>query len=466
LLPAANSQKPAADYDQIVIAIVGGGITGLAAAFELTERGVPFRLFEASARLGGIIRTEQVDGFTIEAGPDSILAQKPAALELCEALGLGPRLISTTPPRTAFVLREGKLSPLPSPSVLGIPTTWRGLLHYDLLPRTARARLAAERIIPRRKTVEDESVGAFFRRRFGDETVGAIAEPLLGGIHAGDINTLSMQSLFPRFVEAEARFGSVLRAFRHTPPRENGQFRSLVAGMEELVTGLEARLPRESIRRNSAIDSISPADDGWSLTSAGETVHATALVLACPAHVAADLLRPLDSRVADLCREVPYVSTVSIAMAWPRAAVGHPLNGSGFVVARKSNNLRITACTWVSSKWDRRAPAGMVLLRAYVGGSHDPGAVDKPDDELVEIARRELAPILRLTGPPQLARVYRWRCAGAQHNVGQITRVAEIERRLSTRGIFVAGSGFRSVGIPDCVADGRAAAAAACGTIQ
>jgi len=450
-----------------VIAIVGGGISGLSAAYELMIRGVPFQLFEASSRLGGIIRTEHVDGFTIEAGPDSILAQKPAAIGLCEALGLGPRLISTTPPRTAFVLHHGRLSPLPSPSVLGIPTTWRGLIDYDLLSLGGRARVALDRVIPRRATDQDESVGAFFRRRFGDETVNAIAEPLLGGIHAGDIEALSIRSLFPRFVEAESRHGSVLRAFRDNSARAGGQFRSLLGGMEELVAALESRIPVESIRRNCAVDTISAAPRGWDVRTAGVTTTAQAVLLACPAHAASTLLRPLDSRAADLCTEVPYASTASIALAWPRQAVGHPLNGSGFVVARTSNNLRITACTWVSSKWSGRAPAGAVLLRAYVGGSHDPSAVDLMDHELVELACRDLTPILKLTGPPHLARIYRWRRAGAQHNVGQIARVAEIEQRLrERRGLFVAGSGFRSVGIPDCVADGRAAAAAACGTIQ
>ena len=459
---------PNGDRDKIacVIAIVGGGITGLAAAYELTVRGVPFQLFEASARLGGIIRTEHVDGFTIEAGPDSILAQKPAAIDLCTALGLGARLIATTPPRTAFVLNRGRLSPLPSPSVLGIPTTWRGLIHYDLLSIPARARVALDRFIARRTGDQDESVGAFFRRRFGQETVTAIAEPLLGGIHAGNIDALSMRSLFPRFVEAESRHGSVLKAFRAVSAGADGQFRSLVGGMEELITALQARLPSGSIRRSCAVDAISPAASGWNVHAAGSEMHSDAVLLACPAHVAATILRPLDSRAADLCAEVPYVSTASIALAWPRAAVGHPLRGSGFVVARRSNTLRVTACTWVSSKWTGRAPAGAVLLRAYVGGSHDPSAVDSSDDELVELARRDLTPILKLEGPPCLARVYRWRHAGAQHNVGQIARVAEIEQRLrDRRGLFVAGSGFRSVGIPDCVADGRAAAASACGTI-
>lgn len=447
-----------------MIVIVGGGITGLAAAYELAARGVPFDLFDASPRLGGLILTEHVDGFTIEAGPDSILAQKPAAVDLCESLGLGPRLMASTPPRTAFVLKHGRLHALPSSSVLGIPTTWRGIAGYGLLPPLARGRLAMEPIVPRRTGGEDESVAAFFRRRFGRATVGLVAEPLLGGIHAGDVDSLSIASLFPRFVEAETRRGSVLRAFRHTHRAPtDGLFRSLASGMGELVSAIEERLPAESVHRHTRVEAIGKHHGGWSVTAGGITRAARAIVIACPARFAAELLGPIDGRVGDLCSEVPYVSSVSIALAWPRKAVTHPLRGSGFVVARRANALRITACTWVSSKWSGRAPAGTVLLRAFAGGAHDPGAVDLSDDELVELARRELSGVLGITGPPLLSRVYRWRDAGAQHNVGQMARMAEIERRLAPHaGIFVAGSGFRSVGIPDCVADGRAAAAAAC----
>jgi oxygen-dependent protoporphyrinogen oxidase len=191
------------------------------------------------------------------------------------------------------------------------------------------------------------------------------------------------------------------------------------------------------------------------------------VVIASPARAAARLLAPMDDRAAALCAEVPYVSTASVALAWPRGAVRHPLAGSGFVVGRRHNALRMTACTWVSSKWSGRAPAGAVLLRAFVGGAHDPEAVDLPDDRLVDLAAREVAGVLGIEGPPMLARVHRWREAGAQHNVGQIARVAEIESRLARHpGLFVAGSGFRSVGIPDCIADGRAAAAAACTNIE
>jgi oxygen-dependent protoporphyrinogen oxidase len=450
-----------------VIAIVGGGITGLAAAYELMVRRVPFQLFEASPRLGGIIRTEHVDGFTIEAGPDSVLAQKPAAIVLCEALGLRDRLITTKEPRTAFVLKHGRLHPLPSPSVLGIPTTWKGTASYDLLSPAARARLALEPLIPRRPDGADESVASFFRRRFGAATVADVAEPLLGGIHAGDIESLSIRSLFPRFVDAEREHGSVLRAFRaRERPSTGGLFRSLIGGMEELVTALERQLPATSLHRNSTVDAISRDGPSWHIATRGGSIAADGLVLACPGYVAADLIRPIDARISDLCGEVPYASSASLALAWPRQSIAHPLNGSGFVVARQANRLRITACTWVSSKWNHRAPAGMALIRAFVGGSHDPATVDLKDDELVDLATTELTPILGIEGSPILSRVYRWRRAGAQHHVGQLDRVTEIEQRLAShRGLFVAGSGFRSVGIPDCVADGRAAAAAACGSI-
>jgi protoporphyrinogen/coproporphyrinogen III oxidase len=397
-----------------MIIIVGAGITGLSAGFELASRGMPFQILEASPRAGGLIRTEHADGFTIEAGPDSILAQKPAALELCDALGLGPRLISATAPRTAFVLKRGRLHPLPSPSVLGVPTTLSGIAKYDLLSPIARARLALEVLVPRRRA-GDESVGSFFRRRFGRETVGLIAEPLLGGIHAGDIDSLSMKSLFPRFLDAETRRGSVLRMFRHTrqPAAANGLFRSLAGGMGELVEALERRLPADSIRRDSPVRQIGRSPNAaagrWQVRAPAGDIVAHAVILASPAHVTGALLAPLDAVAAARCAEVPYSSTASIALAWPREAVSHPLQGSGFVVARRHNTVRITACTWVSSKWAARAPAGFVLLRAFIGGAHDPDAVDLSDDQLVDIAARDLAGVLGITGRPVMARVSRWR---------------------------------------------------------
>ena len=445
-----------------MITIIGGGITGLAAAYELTRRGVPFTLFEASPRAGGLIHTDRVDGLIIEAGPDSMLAQKPAALTLCEEVGLADRLIPTTPPRTAFVLKHGQLHALPSPSVLGIPTTLAGVLRYDLLSWRARVRLALEPFVRPRPDAADESVASFFTRRFGADTVGLIAEPLLGGIHAGAIEALSMTSLFPRFVEAERYNGSVLRTFKHARRDGDGLFRSLAGGMGELVSAIEARLPAGSVHLSAPVEGVFRDPGGWRISAGGGATSARAVIVATPAHVAARLLGPVDSEAGVLCAEVPYVSTASVALAWPRRAIRHPLAGSGFVVSRAYSRERITACTWVSSKWAGRAPDDTALLRAFIGGAHDPEVVDLPDAELIAIATADMSRVLGITGPPLVARVYRWRNAGAQHNVGQLARVARIESRLALQpGLFVAGSGFRSVGIPNCVVDGRAAAAAA-----
>jgi protoporphyrinogen/coproporphyrinogen III oxidase len=447
----------------VPVIIVGAGITGLAAAFELTKQNVPVTVLEASARAGGLIHTDHVDGFTIERGPDSLLAQKPAGIQLCEELGLGPGLISTTPPRGAFVLRDGRLYHLPSPSILGIPTTWKGIAGYDLLSWPARARLGLEPLV-RRKAVEgDESVASFFQRRFGPATVPLVAAPLLGGIHAGDVASLSIRSLFPRLVEAESRRGSVVLSFRRTRPSGSGEgaFRSLASGMGELVTAIEKRLPAGTIHYSSPVSAVTRTESGWAVHAAGRTFDARALILAVPAFAAASLLAPLDSEAAALCSQVPYVSTASIALAWRRECVQHQLTGSGFVVARTPDAPRITACTWVSSKWRGRAPAGYVLLRAFIGGATDPEAVSLPDDELIAIASRELSAVLGISGLPDLARVYRWQRAGAQHNVGHLDRIARLEARLAgLPGLYVAGSGFRSIGIPDCIADGRAAAQA------
>lgn len=453
------------------VIVIGAGITGLAAAFELTERGVSCRVLEASDRAGGLILTEHVDGFTIEAGPDSMLAQKPAALALCDELGLEPRIIATNPPRTAFVLRDGRLHPLPSPSILGIPTTLGGIASYDLLSWGARLRLAMEPFLgagdPR--DAEDESVASFFRRRFGPSTVPLVAEPLLGGIHAGRTEDLSIRSLFPKLVDAETRRGSVIRAFRRTPhaARSESVFRSLSSGMGELVAAIERRLPPDTLRLRMPATALRADPRGWLVVAGPARATARAVILAVPAYVAARLLWQVDPEASRLCDEVPYVSTVSIAMTWPRDEVPHPLAGSGFVVARVPGAPRITACTWVSSKWNGRAPAGSVLLRAFIGGAADSGAAELPDDELVAIAAREVSEALGIRTAPRLTRVFRWIRAGAQHNVGHLARVARLDARLGQfPGLFVAGSGFRSIGIPDCVADGRAAARAAIGGLN
>lgn len=447
------------------IAIIGAGITGLTVAHDLRRRGRQIIVLEASPRPGGLIYTDRIDGYTIEAGADSMLAQKPAAIELCGELGLGDELQPLNC-RGAFVLRDLRLYALPRESLLGIPRTWRGLAEYDLLPIVGRLRVALEPLVPVRRAREDESVASFFARRFGRATVDAIAQPLLGGIHAGNIDELSMQTLFPRLVDLEREHGSVLRGLRRRRPstasRDAGSsaFVALRGGMATLVSALEARVGADAIRYRCAARRLIPWHGGWRISAGDDLVDARRVIIAAPAHAAAELLTRVDPEAARIAAHVPYVSTASVALAWRREQVEHPLIGTGFVVARGGASIRITACTWVSSKWTHRAPEDRVLLRAFMGGAHDPDAVNLTDEEMVSTVCNDLRVVLGIHGPPELTRVYRWRQAGAQHIVGGPDRLAALHARLAPHpGLFVAGSGFGSVGIPDCVADARRIAA-------
>jgi len=447
-----------------MIVIIGGGITGLAAAYELATRGVSFVLLEATDRLGGLVHTEHIEGFTIELGADSMLADKPAAIELCQALGLGQRLIATKPPRTSYIHARGTLHPIPSPSVFGIPVTDAAIESYDLLSDAARARLKENVNLAPRTSDVDESVADFFRRQFGPDTVALIAEPLLAGIHAGDVEQLSMRAVAPRLVQIEAETGGVLKAFRArgAAASDEGPFRSLQGGMGELVNALLAQLPDGSTWLASAATELARTADAWTVASSSNLFTADAVILATPAHVAARLLGGAAPTLSAICAELPYVSTASVALSWPRGDVAHPLAGTGFVVAQRHSPLRITACSWVTSKWSGRAPDEMVLLRAFLGGARDPDVTSLSDAELIAIVARDVSAAVGITAPPILSRTHRWIAAGAQHNIGHGERLRRIEAHLQeTPGLFVAGSGFRSIGVPDCVAEGRRAASAA-----
>lgn len=445
------------------VVIIGGGIAGLSAAYELHKRGVSFQSLEAAPRPGGVILTEEIDGFTIDAGPDALLIQKPAAATLCRELGLGDRLFPTRQPRKAYILRSGRLHPLPESSILGIPRDVGALAATRLFSLAGKARMAAEIVVPRRHdAVEDESIASFIGRRFGREAVTYLAEPLLAGIHAGDVDRLSMRALFPRFLQAEQRYGSVLRAFRQIGqrPSKDGAFLSLPRGLNEIVVALVGSLPAGSLRCNAPVDRIDGFAPYTVHVRGGEAVTGRAVILTTPAYVAADLLEGLAPSAAALCREVPYASSATVALAYPRDAVRNPLVGSGFVIPRVERTA-IMAGSWVSSKWPHRAPDGQVLLRAYIGGARDPGALERSDAELQAAAEADFGAILGISGRPVLARVYRWERANAQHEVGHLQKVAAIEAHLKDRpGLFLTGSGVRGVGIPDCVADARATAAA------
>jgi protoporphyrinogen/coproporphyrinogen III oxidase len=455
--------------EPVDVLIVGGGIAGLVTAYELHRRGVTFHLLERASRPGGVILSEHVGEFTFDAGPDALLIQKPAAITLCKELGLGERLFPTSEPRAAFILRDRTLHPLPESSVLGIPRNVSALAATRLFSMTGKARMAAEVFIaPRKNGASDESIASFIGRRFGAEAVTYLAEPLLAGIHAGDVNKLSMRALFPRFLEAERKYGSVLRAFRQIrqPKSSNGAFMSLPGGLEEIVDALVGVLPAGSIALNAAVSAMTPGQPYVARLESGEQVAARAVVVCTPAYVAASLLRGVDEELSRLCGRVPYASSATVTFGYRREDVDHPLRGSGFVVPRVEGTT-IMAGSWISSKWRHRAPEGRVLLRTFIGGARDPGAMDRTDEDLVAASRVELGSLLGIRGDPLFTRLHRWVHANAQHDVGHLDIVSAIERRLAAHpGLFVTGSGFRGVGVPDCVADARATAGLVAGWLS
>ena len=285
------------------VAVIGGGISGLSAVYELRKRKRSVLVLERSERPGGVIQTERVGDLVIDAGPDALLVQKPAAVALCNELGLGDRLFPTKLPRTAFILRNGMLHPLPGASILGFPTRLKPLLTSTLFGLAAKLRMAAEVFIPKRATADDESIAGFVRRRFGPEAVTYIAEPLLAGIHAGDVERLSMRALFPRLVDAEANTGSVIKAFRRDrgPHNADGVFRSFPNGLGELVDGLMRAVPKDSVRLGSNVTRLEKGDGFTIHVDDRPAVLARAVILAIPGFAANELVRPLDEDLASAC---------------------------------------------------------------------------------------------------------------------------------------------------------------------
>jgi oxygen-dependent protoporphyrinogen oxidase len=446
--------------ESVEVAVIGAGISGLSAAYELNRRQRSFVVIEASEKPGGVVQTERIDDFLIDEGPDALLVQKSAVLVLCKELGLDDRLIPTKAPRTAFVLRNGRLHAIPGGSVLGFPLRLKPLFRSSLFGASAKLRMAAEVLVPRRRRQGDESIAEFVRRRFGAEAVTCIAEPLLAGIHAGDVDRLSMRTLFPRLVDAEARAGSVVRAFRRDAPQTDaeGPFRSFPNGLGELIDRLVQVLPAQSMRVRTRAVRIDRPDVYRIHLHDGTAIRARSVVLAIPAFAIAEMLRGLDDGLSTLCGTIRYLSTATVVFAFPRDAIGHDLQGTGFVVPRVEG-MNITAGAWISSKWPHRAPSGHALIRAFLGGARDPRVLAKSDQELINIAIDDLTRVLDIRGVPTFARVYRWHRASPQQEVGHAELMGRIEKGLERHpGLFVSAAGFRGVGIPDCVADARATA--------
>ena len=449
------------------VGVVGGGIAGLRAALVLHERGHRVVLFEASERLGGVIRTERDAGFLLEGGPDSFLVQKPEGLALVRELGLADRLVPTNPnARAVFVLRGGRLLPTPEGMTLTVPTRVWPVLASPLFSWRAKLRMGLDLVRPGRRDGGDESIASFVRRRFGAEVLERLAEPLLAGIHAGDPETLSLRATFPRLAALEEAHGSVVRGLRAAPPPAPGAFPSAFAalqgGLGELVLALASRLPAAAVRTKCAVRALRRDDQGFSLRlENGDPWACRAVVVALPPPAAAPLVEPVSTDAASLLSGIRFASTVVLVLGYRREDVGHALDGYGLLVPR-GEGLRTTALSFHSTKLEGRVPEGHVMLRVFLGGIHDGGVVDLKDDELLEIARREMGPVLGLRGEPMLVRVFRWPHATPQMEVGHLGRVARIEQAIAAvPGLFLTGAGLRGTGLPDTIGDAQRTATAA-----
>jgi protoporphyrinogen/coproporphyrinogen III oxidase len=438
------------------VVVVGGGVAGLTATRALLRRGLSCVLLEASGRWGGVVHTDRASGFVFDAGPDSMLAQKPEGVALCRELGLGERLVPTNPQqRTVYVMRGGCLYAMPDGMVLGVPTRLWPLATSGLFSTAGKLRMALEPFVRPRRDGSDESIASFVTRRLGSEAFERLGEPLLGGIHAGDPARLSVRAAFPRLVEMEQRHGSLLRGMR-AAARHSGRtaFMSLAGGMGEMVDALVTAIPEGS--RRLGISATTARDGAGFVVEAGETTwRARALVVAVPAHRAAPLLRSIAPDAAVVLGGITFASTATVMMGFRRLDVAHSLDGYGLVVPR-GEGRRTLACSFVSTKLPGRAPDGHALLRGFVGGIHAPEVIDRDDATLVQHVYDEMAPVLGLRGSPVFTRVFRWPNATPQMEVGHADRVAAIEKALArVPGLYMTSGGFRGAGLPDVIADAQ-----------
>ena len=457
--------------------VIGGGITGLAAAYRLQReaaaRNIPLNvtLLEASERLGGVIETGVRDGFRIEHGPDGFISTKPAAKTLCEELGIADQFIGTNPKvRRSFVVRNETLHPVPEGFYMMAPGSFMPFLKTPLFSWHGKLRMALDLFIPRRERDTDEAVAHFVRRRLGTEAFTRMAQPMIGGIYTSDAENLSLQATFPRFLEMEKTHGSIIKALwaqkkqaaaqtnRDTSGPRYSLFLSFKAGMQTLIDTLAAALS-DNIRLGAEVKCIQQAENrtGWEISlTTGETLKAALLCIALPAPQASTLVENVSGPLATKLKEIPYASSATINLAFRRRDITHPLDGMGFVVPA-TENLSIIGCSFSSVKYENRAPVDSVLLRAFVG---EPVS-RKTEAELIELCLADLTPLLGLGNPPRFAVVNKHRQAMAQYQVGHQDVVRNIEgftKKLC--GFALAGNGYHGIGIPDCIRSGERAALA------
>jgi oxygen-dependent protoporphyrinogen oxidase len=478
---------------QMRVAIIGGGIAGMAAAYELEKaRGedssIQYTLFESRDRLGGSMSSKIVDGSVLECGPDSFLTEKPAAAELCRELGLGQDLLpSNDIARKTYIVVKNRLVALPDGLMFLVPTKLVPTALSPLFSLTTKVRMGLELLHPPRPSNQDESVAALVKRHFGSEAVDRLADPLLSGIFGGDAAQLSARTVLPKLVEMEAEYGSLTRGMlaahknmraamaaraaangngagsNGKPPAPRGIFTTLRGGLQQLVDAVTGKLDARAIRLNTAVSALQRTADGWLVTSEGATEAYDAVIAASPAWAAGRLLSTVDAELGQELEGIPYSSSITLNLVFDEAQLGPLPEGFGFLVPASSGRAML-ACTFAHRKFIGRTAAGKAVLRTFLGGMNNEALMDEPDSVLIATVRRELSEILgpQIIGPhiePEYTQVNRWRRSMAQYAVGHQDRMKRINDRVaSLPGLALAGNAYDGIGIPDCIRLGRQAA--------
>jgi len=448
--------------------VIGGGISGLSAAYYLAKGGAKCVLLESRPRLGGVIRTERAEGCLLEAGPDSFLSAKPAALNLIRELGLADQVIGSNDHlRVTFVRKSGRLVPLPDGLMMMVPTKILPLLSTRLVGWGTKLRMGLELLRAPRRRTEDESVADFIVQHYGREAVDYLAEPLLSGIYGGDPGALSVTSVLPRFVELANRYGSLTRgvlaerakaASHRTGAPAAPLFRTLKGGLGQMVDALVEAIRATAQVRQARPERVERASSGFRIKIGDDWLKTDRLVVATEAHSAATLLAGVDPRLAELLGTVPYSSSMTVALGFDAADFAAPPMGFGFLVPRKERR-RLVACTWVGTKFSHRVPEGKIVARCFLGGMEDAGVLEESDDAIVAAVTGELQEIAGITARPRFTRISRWPRSMAQYTVGHPQRLAEMQARAAAiPGLYLAGNAYTGIGIPDCIRMGKAAA--------